>query len=32
MDRIEALGGTLVISSHPGNGTALEVNIPVETE
>jgi len=30
MDRVEALGGTMTISSHPGNGTALRVNIPLE--
>jgi signal transduction histidine kinase len=29
MDRVEALGGTMTISSHPGNGTALRVNIPL---
>jgi signal transduction histidine kinase len=32
IDRVEALGGTIAISSHPGSGTALNVNIPVETE
>jgi signal transduction histidine kinase len=31
-DRVQALGGTLVISSHPGEGTSLEVNIPFEIE
>jgi PAS domain S-box-containing protein len=30
MDRVEALGGTMKISSHPGNGTALRVNIPLK--
>ncbi|MDT5184558.1 MAG: hypothetical protein QOI29_2716 [Mycobacterium sp.] len=29
MDRVDALGGTMTISSHPGNGTALRVNIPL---
>ncbi|MDT5363958.1 MAG: hypothetical protein QOC69_5720 [Mycobacterium sp.] len=29
MDRVEALGGTMEISSQPGNGTALRVNIPL---
>ncbi|MDT5098332.1 MAG: hypothetical protein QOC76_2069 [Mycobacterium sp.] len=32
IDRVEALGGTLSISSHPGNGTSLDVNIPFEIE
>jgi signal transduction histidine kinase len=32
MDRVQALGGTLAISSHPGEGTALDVNIPFEIE
>ena len=31
-DRVQALGGTLAISSHPGEGTSLEVNIPFEVE
>ena len=31
-DRVQALGGTLAISSHPGEGTSLEVNIPFEIE
>lgn len=31
-DRVQALGGSLVISSHPGEGTSLEVNIPFEIE
>ena len=30
VDRVEALGGTMKISSHPGNGTALRVNIPLK--
>jgi PAS domain S-box-containing protein len=30
MDRVEALGGTMKISSHPGNGTALGINIPLK--
>jgi PAS domain S-box-containing protein len=30
MDRVEALGGTMKISSHPGNGTALRINIPLK--
>jgi signal transduction histidine kinase len=29
-DRIEALGGHMHITSHPGSGTALHVAIPVE--
>ena len=29
-DRVEALGGTLSISSHPGTGTALHATIPFE--
>jgi PAS domain S-box-containing protein len=32
MDRVEALGGTMKISSHTGNGTALLVKIPFEVE
>jgi signal transduction histidine kinase len=32
IDRVEALGGTLSISSLPGNGTSLDVNIPFEIE
>jgi signal transduction histidine kinase len=31
-DRVQALGGTLAISSQPGEGTSLEVNIPFEVE
>jgi PAS domain S-box-containing protein len=30
MDRVEALGGRMEISSHPGNGTSLRVNIPLQ--
>jgi signal transduction histidine kinase len=30
MDRVEALGGTMKMSSHPGNGTALRINIPLK--
>jgi glucose-6-phosphate-specific signal transduction histidine kinase len=29
-DRVEALGGTMTISSQPGNGTSLHVEIPLE--
>jgi signal transduction histidine kinase len=29
-DRVEALGGHLQIASHPGNGTSLDVTIPLE--
>jgi signal transduction histidine kinase len=29
-DRVEALGGTLSISSHPGTGTELRATIPFE--
>ena len=32
MDRVEALGGTMEISTHPCNGTSLLVNIPFEVE
>ena len=31
-DRVQALGGTLAISSYPGDGTSLEVNIPFEVD
>ena len=31
-DRVQALGGTVAISSHPGEGTSLEVSVPVEME
>jgi signal transduction histidine kinase len=30
IDRVEALGGTMEISSHSGNGTSLAVTIPYE--
>jgi signal transduction histidine kinase len=30
MDRVEALGGTMTISSHTGEGTSLRVSIPLE--
>jgi signal transduction histidine kinase len=30
IDRVEAIGGTLEISSRPGNGTSLIVEIPLE--
>jgi signal transduction histidine kinase len=30
IDRVEAIGGTLEISSLPGNGTSLIVKIPLE--
>ena len=29
-DRVEALGGRMTISSQPGNGTSLHVEIPLE--
>jgi signal transduction histidine kinase len=32
IDRVEALGGTMVISSHAGHGTSLLVQIPFEAE
>jgi signal transduction histidine kinase len=32
IDRVEALGGTMEISSHTGNGTSLLVNIPFEVQ
>jgi signal transduction histidine kinase len=31
VDRVEALGGKMTISSQPGNGTSLHVEIPRET-
>jgi signal transduction histidine kinase len=31
-DRVEALGGTLEITSPPGSGTSLDVSIPIEGE
>jgi signal transduction histidine kinase len=30
LDRIEALGGQMTISSQPGRGTSLAVKIPLE--
>jgi signal transduction histidine kinase len=32
IDRVEALGGKMKISSHTGNGTSLLVNIPIEVQ
>jgi signal transduction histidine kinase len=32
IDRVEALGGTIAISSHTASGTTLDVNIPFEIE
>ncbi len=32
VDRVEALGGTMTIQSPVGSGTALLVNIPIETD
>jgi signal transduction histidine kinase len=32
IDRVEALGGTIAISSHTGSGTSLHANIPLEVE
>ncbi|MDT5303855.1 MAG: hypothetical protein QOG79_7279 [Mycobacterium sp.] len=32
VDRVEALGGQMTISSQPGNGTSLHVEIPRETQ
>jgi signal transduction histidine kinase len=32
MDRVEALGGTMNISGHTGNGTSLLVKIPIEVQ
>jgi signal transduction histidine kinase len=31
-DRVEAIGGKMTISSHPGSGTSLLVTIPLEVE
>jgi signal transduction histidine kinase len=31
-DRVEAIGGKMTISSHPGSGTSLLVAIPLEVE
>jgi signal transduction histidine kinase len=32
IDRVEALGGTMAISSHTGDGTSLRVRIPLEVQ
>jgi signal transduction histidine kinase len=32
IDRVEALDGTMAISSHAGNGTSLHVRIPLEVQ
>ena len=32
IDRVEALGGQMAISSHAGNGTSLLVKIPLEIQ
>jgi signal transduction histidine kinase len=32
IDRVEALGGTMKISTHTGSGTSLHVNIPFEIQ
>jgi len=29
-DRVEAIGGTLIVHSHPGAGTVLHVELPVK--
>ena len=29
-DRVEALGGTILIDSPPGQGTKLEVDLPID--
>jgi signal transduction histidine kinase len=29
-DRVEALGGTISVASHPGQGTRLEVDLPID--
>jgi signal transduction histidine kinase len=31
-DRVEALGGTMKISSHPGKGTSIVVRVPLENQ
>jgi signal transduction histidine kinase len=31
-DRVEALGGTILVASAPGGGTRLDVEIPLETD
>jgi signal transduction histidine kinase len=32
IDRVEALGGQMTISSQAGSGTSLRVDIPVESQ
>jgi membrane-bound acyltransferase YfiQ involved in biofilm formation len=32
IDRVEALGGTMAVSSHSGSGTSLLVEIPIDSE
>jgi signal transduction histidine kinase len=32
IDRVEALGGHMTVSSHAGSGTSLLVNIPFEVQ
>jgi signal transduction histidine kinase len=32
VDRVEALGGTMAIASHPRGGTSLVVNFPLDTQ
>ena len=32
IDRVEALGGKMAVSSPPGSGTSLPVEIPVEVQ
>jgi signal transduction histidine kinase len=32
IERVEALGGTMAISSHSGSGTSLLVEIPLDIE
>jgi signal transduction histidine kinase len=32
MDRVEAISGQLLLSSHPGRGTLLVVDIPLAVE
>jgi signal transduction histidine kinase len=31
-DRVEAIGGTLTVQSRPGQGTRLDVEVPVSTD
>jgi signal transduction histidine kinase len=31
IDRVEALGGKISVTSHPGQGTALLADLPVES-